>query len=157
MSDKISGANKSPYGVQETPEKPTADGRVRASRTHGRHHSRIDSGAVDLKSVQEKRSDLEKAYRVVELEKVHKLVTELATSDTNAAQIADKLKSLCKSFKITDLGELFASKLGGLTPDARAKVEGNLGWAVVELKSTDADAVKLVQSINSTLAKLSKT
>jgi hypothetical protein len=32
-----------------------------------------------------------------------------------------------------------------------------LGWAVVELKSTDADAVKLVQSINSTLAKLSKT
>jgi hypothetical protein len=156
MTDRISGAKGTPYGVQQTPEKPTADGRVRASRTHARQHGRVDSGAVDLASVQQRRSELEKVHKVVESEKVHELVTDLTKPDTEPADIAGKLKKLCKSFQIADLSDLFASKLEGLPPEARAKVEDKLGWAVVQLKSTDADAVKLVQSINATLAKLPK-
>jgi len=146
MTDRISGSKNNPYGVQSTPEKPTADGRVRASRTHARRNTHVDP--VDLKKVENKRS---------ELEKVHKIVTDLTTSDTDPTRIAGKLRNLCKNFNIADLSQQFDSKLRELTPEARARIEEKLGWTLLQLKSTDGDALKLVQSINETLAKPRKT
>jgi hypothetical protein len=146
MTDRISGSKNNPYGVQSTPEKPTADGRVRASRTHARRNTHVDP--VDFKRVEKKRS---------ELEKVHKIVTDLTTSDTDPARIAGKLKNLCKNFNIADLSQQFDSKLRELTPEARARIEEKLGWTLLQLKSTDGDAVTLVRSINETLAKPPKT
>jgi len=146
MTDRISGSKNNPYGVQSTPEKPTADGRVRASRTHARRNTHVDP--VDLKKVENKRS---------ELEKVHKIVTDLTTSDTDPTRIAGKLRNLCKNFNIADLRQQFDSKLQGLTAQERARIEEKLGWTLLQLKSTDGDALKLVQSINETLAKPRKT
>jgi hypothetical protein len=148
MTDRISGSKNNPYGVQSTPEKPTADGRVPVRRTHAQRHSRVDSGAVDLKNVEKKRS---------ELEKVHKIVTDLTTSDSDPTRIAGKFKNLCKNFNIADLSQQFDSKLQGLTAQERARIEEKLGWTLLQLKNTDTDAVDLVRSINKTLAKLPKT
>ena len=79
MTDRISGSKNNPYGVQSTPEKPPADGRsLQAGHTHG----------VILTSTL---STSRGSRRRSELEKVHKIVTDL-TTDTDPARIAGKLK-----------------------------------------------------------------
>jgi hypothetical protein len=147
MTDRISGPSKNPFGVPQTLERPT-EGRVRASRTHARQQSRVDSGAVDFKSV-------EKKWSGEEMEKVHGLVKSLASQDADVSKIAAKLTKLCETSKGKDLSELFASKLRELKPETRAAIGSKLIWVAIEIKSPEA--AKLVTAVQNAVEDLAKS
>jgi hypothetical protein len=146
MTDRISGQSKSPYGVQPTPEKST-DGRVRASRTHARHHSRVDSGSVDLSSVEKKSSASAK-------EEVRQLVLDLASPNAQADKIAPKFAKLCKHFNSENLEGHFAAVLKDFTPKAAVTIDNNLGWVQNATKSEDV--WKLLVAVRSAAEKRSQ-
>jgi hypothetical protein len=145
--DRVSGSNKSPYGVQQKSiERPT-EGRVRASRTHARQQSRVEQG-VDFASVEKKWSN-------IEMEKVHKLVTSLAGPDADIYKVAGQFTKLSQNFKDKDISELFISKFRELKPETRAAIGSKLDRIEMELKS--ADAVKLVTTIRNAAVDLAKS